>query len=153
MKTSMRVEGLQDLDAALADLPQSTAKGVVRRTLIKAGQPIVEDYANNVRRRSGTLAESAGVSTKLSRRQRRLHRKMFADDRAAVEVFAGAGPLSQAITEEFGTVNQEPQGQMRAAWDRNKQKALQIVQTETWSEISKTAARLARRRARQAAKG
>ncbi|WP_246259339.1 HK97-gp10 family putative phage morphogenesis protein [Chelativorans oligotrophicus] len=153
MATRVRIDGLRELEKALAELPKATGKNVLRRTLLKAGQPIADDYEANVRRLTGTLAESAGVSTKLSRRQASQHRKMFRDDKASAEVFAGAGALVQAITEEFGTDKQAPQGALREAWDANKMSVLDTIKTELGNEITKAAERLARKAARQAAKG
>ncbi|WP_421925481.1 HK97 gp10 family phage protein [Neoaquamicrobium sediminum] len=143
-----KVEGLRELDAALAELPKATGKNVLRRVLRTAAQPVADDYSESVRRRTGTLAKSAGVSTKLSKRQRSLHRKMFKSDKASVEMFAGAGPLPQAITEEFGTPDQPPQGEMRSSWDANQRGVLDTIKSELWTEIEKAAQRLARKAAK-----
>lgn len=151
-KLTMKVEGLRELDAALGELPKATGKAVLRRTLKKAGKPVADDYAEKVRRRSGALAESAGVSTKLSRRQGRLHRKMFKDDKASVEMFVGPGALTQAITEEFGTPDQPAQGELRKSWDANRMGVLDTIKATLGDEIIKSAKRIAKKRAK-AAKG
>lgn len=144
-RTVVKVEGLRELDAALEALKPSTAKGVLRRVLFSVGQPIADSYAASVRRRSGALAESAGVGTKLTRRQAGLHRKAFRDDKASAEVFAGAGGLTQAVTEEFGTVHQPAQGDLRAAWDEHKGRLVPDIAGQLWMEIDATADRAARR--------
>lgn len=152
-RSTVKVTGLRDLERALKQLPKATGKNVLRRVLRTAAKPVADDYAGSVRRRNNDLAESAGVSTRLSPRQAAAHRKMFLDDRAAVEMFVGAGPLPQAITEEFGTINQAPQGELRAAWETRKRRVLDTVERELGTEIQKAAARAARKAARAAGKG
>lgn len=152
MKMEVKIEGLRALDEALGELPKATARNVAVRALKKAGEPVAADYEANVRRRTGTLAKSAGVSTKLSRRQKAQHRRATRDDKAFAEVFAGPGALTQAITEEFGTVDQAPQGNLREAWDRNQNGVLASIKRELSGEIDKAAKRLARKAARLAAK-
>lgn len=153
MKTTVRIDGLKELEEALMDLSAATAKRQLRAAGMAALQPVADDYRDSVRRRTGDLAESAGVGTKLTRRQASIHRKTVRDDKASVEVFAGAGGLTQAITEEFGTIDQEPQGDLRASWDKNKSQTVSILKDELWASIEKARARAARKAARLAAKG
>lgn len=152
-KKTVVVEGLRELDAALGDLPKATGKSVLRRVLKKAGKPIADAAAAKAPVLSGNLQISIGVSTKLTRRQSRIHRQMFKDDRASVEMFVGAGGLAQATQQEFGNERHGPQPFMRPAWDGNKDRALEIIKTDLGDEIMKAAKRLARKAARQAAKG
>jgi GAF domain-containing protein len=90
------------------------------------------------------------VGTKLSKRQAAQHRKMFRNDRAAVEMFVGAGPLSSAHTQEFGTVHHAPQPFMRPAWDQDHKALLQRLGQLMAAEIDKAVTRAARRAARGA---
>ena len=151
------VEGLSELEAALSQLPKSTGKAVMRRTLKKAGEPIAERWralAPDDPNTSGDdYRSSIAVSTKLSKRQRGIHKKMFRDDKASVEMFVGAGPLPQAHNQEFGNVNHGPQPAGRPAWDEKQGEALDIIKTGMWSEIEAAARRLARKAARLAARG
>ncbi|WEX07373.1 HK97-gp10 family putative phage morphogenesis protein [Chelativorans sp. AA-79] len=157
MVTRVRVEGLRELEQALSELPKATGKNVLRRTLRKAGEPIAEDMRAKAPDDPDTSGEdlrnSIGVGTKLSPNQRSAHRKMFRDDRASVEMFVGAGPVPQAIQQEFGNVNHGPQSFARPAWDAGKDGALETIKTELGNEIGKAAKRLARKAARLAAKG
>lgn len=156
MKTTVRVEGLRELEKALSELPKSTGKATLRRVLRARAQPIAEAARAKAPVHAvdgGELRDSIAVSTRLSRRQSRLHRRMFKDDRAAVEMFVGAGPLPSAHTQEFGTVNHPPQPFMRPAWDETKDGVLDGIKGDLWAEIRKSAERLARKRAREAAKG
>lgn len=147
-KTTVHVEGLKELDAALAELPKATAKNVMRRALRKAAQPIADQAQSMAPVQTGALQISIGVGTKLTRRQSRLHRKMFKDDKASVEMFVGAGGLAQATQQEFGNENHGPQAFMRPAWDGNKERTLEIIKTDLGDEIMKAAKRLARKAAR-----
>lgn len=153
MAVKVKVEGLRELDDALAELPKVTAKNTLRRTARKVAQPMADDMRSRAPAREGALRNSIGVGTKLTRRQQSQHRKMFKDDRAAVEVFIGAGGLPQAITQEFGTFFHAPQSFARPAWDAGKDTMLASIKTELWTEISKAAQRNARKMARLAAKG
>jgi HK97 gp10 family phage protein len=152
MAVRVRVDGLRELDAALADLPKATGKAVLRRTLLKAGKPIA-DAARGMApddplTGGNDLRSSIGVGTKLTKRQAKLHRKMFKNDKASAEAFAGAGKVAHAHLQEFGTVNHGPQPFMRPAWDANAGRALDIIKTDMWTEIEKAAQRLAKRLAR-----
>lgn len=148
-KTTVTVEGLRELDAALGQLPKSTGKAVLRRTLKKAGQPIAADAEARVPVLTGALQISIGVGTKLTKRQGKLHRKMFKDDKASAEIFVGAGGLAQATQSEFGNHHQAAEPYMRPAWDGNKGQALEIIKTELGAEIMKAALRLAKKAGRR----
>lgn len=147
-KTTVTVSGLRELDAALGQLPKSTGKAALRRTLKKAGQPIADDATAKAPVLTGALQISIGVGTKLTRRQSKLHRKMFKDDKASAEVFVGAGGLAQATQAEFGNHHQAAEPYMRPAWDGNKDQALEIIEAELGAEIMKAAQRLAKKAAR-----
>ncbi len=147
MVQRVKVEGLKDLERALKELPKATGKNVLRRVGRKRLEPIAEDFRGRVRVDDRQLLESIGVSTRLSKRQRRLKRK---EPKSTVEVYVGAGALPQAITEEFGTVNQAPHPGLRPAWDRGGDAVLDGIAADLWAEVRKAAERLARKAARMA---
>ncbi|WP_322990888.1 HK97 gp10 family phage protein [Hoeflea sp.] len=157
MKTTVKIEGLRELENALSELPKSTGKAVMRRTLKKAGEPIVDRWRSlapdDPKTGGNDYRSSIAVSTKLSKRQKSVHRKMFRDDKASVEMFVGAGPLPHPHQQEFGNVNHGPQPAGRPAWDEKQGEALEIVKSEMWTEIEKAAKRLARKAARLTAGG
>lgn len=154
MITRVKVEGLKELDKALAELPKSTGKAVLRRVLKKAGQPMADTAERLAPEHDGHLKRSIGVSTKLTKRQKKEHRKMFRSDKASVEMFVGAGGLPQAHIQEFGSEKiLTPQPFMRPAWDQHQDEALNIIKSSLGDEITKAAARRARKAARLAAKG
>lgn len=142
---SFSVEGLAELDAQLERLKPGTAKGALRRVLRKSARPLAEKMAAGAPRGQGDLAASIAVTSKLSRRQASMHRKMFRDDRASVEMFVGPGPLPQAITQEFGTWFHPPQPFVRPAWDEDQRAMLERIRQELWVEITKTIDRAAAR--------
>lgn len=71
---TVQVSGLKELDRALGELSKATAKNVLKRTLAKAAQPIVDEakalapvYSGPARKRvvPGALRDSISVSTKI----------------------------------------------------------------------------------------
>ena len=150
MTATMRLEGFEGFERNLANLQRlATRRAVARRALIKAAKPMAE-IAQGMAPvgDTNTLAPSIMVGTRLSKRQASLHRKMFLNDRAAVEVFIGAGPLSSAHTQEFGTTHHAPQPFMRPAWDQDHKALLQRLGELMAKEIDKAITRQARRAAR-----
>lgn len=151
-RTTVTVEGLRELEQALRELSKTTGKAVLRRTLLEAAEPMRVVAQATAPEFRGDLKVSVGASTKLGKRQGKLHRRMFRNDRAAAEVFVGAGVLPQAHLQEFGTARHEPQPFMRPAWDAEKRPTLDRIVTALAANIAKTAARVARRAARLAGK-
>ncbi|WP_268890732.1 HK97-gp10 family putative phage morphogenesis protein [Mesorhizobium xinjiangense] len=152
MATRVKIDGLKELERALAELPKATGKNVLRRTLRKAAQPVADamrDKAPDDPNTGGNdLRSSIAVSTKLSKRQKSQHRKMFKSDKASVEIFVGAGPLPQAHLQEFGAPQHGPQSFARPAWDANKRQVLDTIKDDLGEEIVKAAKRLAKKAAK-----
>lgn len=146
-RQSFHIDGLSELEDALAELPKATGKNVLKRALTKAGEPIEEMAERLAPQLSGALKRSFTTGTKLSRRQKSQHEK-----ESDVEVFVGPGSLAQAITQEFGTAHHGAKPFMRPAWDSNKSKAFDTIKEDIKTEIDKAVARLARKAARLAAK-
>ena len=155
MAVKMRLEGFAELERELDRLGRATTqKASLRRSLKKAAQPMAALAQGMAPRgETGMLASSVTVSTKLSKRQRGLHRRMFRDDRAAVEMFVGAGPLASAHTQEFGARHHAAQPFMRPAWDQDREAMLGRLKAALWTDIQKAVARAEKRAARLAAKG
>jgi HK97 gp10 family phage protein len=144
------VEGLDEVEIALRELPDATSRNVLKRVAKKVLQPIADRAAMLAPVDKGRLRHSINVSDKLSRRQRSQFQRTDPND---VVMFVGAGAVPQAHMQEFGTVDQEPQPFMRPAWDGGKDKVLEDIKGELWTEIEKAAKRLARKAAKQAAAG
>jgi HK97 gp10 family phage protein len=144
----IRVEGLRELQDALMEVSRATAKNIMARSLKQAGEPVRAAAESLAPVATGTLQESIGTGTKLSRRQKSRFRKQ-----SAVEVYIGVtNSLPQGHLQEFGTVDHGPQPFMRPAWDANKTRVLDSIKELTWAEIAKTAERVAKRKAKAAAK-
>lgn len=146
-KEFFKLEGLKELDEALKELPKATARNVLLRTLKEQGRPIADAGEANAPRLSGKLADSYTVGTKLSRRQKGLHRK-----ESMVEVFVGPTPHPKSVQTEFGNSHQAPHPHLRPAWDGNVMRVLDGIKTSLAEQIEKARARLARKAARELAK-
>ncbi|WP_340109462.1 HK97-gp10 family putative phage morphogenesis protein [Pikeienuella sp. HZG-20] len=165
--TRFTVEGLRELEKALEDLRPATAKNVARRALVKATQPVADHMSELAPPgKYNNLKRSIGISTRLSDRQKALHRKMFRSDRTSVELFLGPDYRrsgNHAHLVEFGTAERRhksgksvgrmpPHPFARPAWDAGKQGILTRLADLMWVEIEKAAARAARKAARLAKK-
>lgn len=164
----MKTTGFKELESALKELPRSTAKSVVRRTLEKAGAPIVEAAKAAAPVRSGFLAKGISQSGKAKggnagqrafgaalragldkSAARDAARDANRDASGSVEMYIGPDSKSgQGLLQEFGTATNPAQPFLRPAWDGNKDKALDIIKDELRANIFKAAARLAKKRAK-----
>jgi HK97 gp10 family phage protein len=143
----VKVEGLREVMSALRELPNATAKNVMKRVLLQRAQPVAEAARALVPVFEGHLQHSINVSDRLTRRQKGRHRKIDRDD---VEVFVGPGTDPAAHLNEFGSSHQAAHPFMRPAWDQTKDDLLEGVADDMWAEIEKAAARLARKSAKAA---
>lgn len=167
--TTVKIEGLKELDAALGNLPKATARNVLVRTLRKAGEPIAERARQLVPVQTGQLRASIIVSPRLVNKtgdaefaavlrsggSREEARGALIDARRAAKgtgtfatMYVGAGQLPQAHMVEFGSRNNTPHPYLRPAFDEMKEAALSIIKAELGGEILKAASRLAKKMAK-----
>lgn len=171
MSIRVSVSGLRELDQALGLLPKATARNVLKRTLDKAAQPIVDEAKQLVPVKTGALRDSIIASTRVKNKvgaaeysaamraglgKQAARSALIAARRANrgqgsfAEVFVGPkrggkwGVIRYAHIVEFGSVKDAPQPYMRPAWDGNKDQALSIIKAELGSEIIKAARRVGR---------
>lgn len=153
MKTTIRVDGLKELDAALGQLPKATAKGVLRRVGRKALEPMAETARQLAPDDPDTsqddLKASITVGTQLNARQKKLAKRD--QGKALVTVYMGTADVA-GVPQEFGTVNHPPQPFMRPAYERHKMQAIETVRDELGGEIERTVQRAAKRAAAKAAR-
>lgn len=167
MSFTVAVSGLAELDKALGELPKATARNVLKRTLDKAAQPIVESakmYApvdtgklresiiaspkikNKVGKAEYAAAMRAGLGKAAAGAALRQVRSAMKGLGSFAEIFVGpsgkAVPYAHIV--EFGSVKDSPQPYMRPAWEGERQKALEIIKAELGGEIIKAAKRVAR---------
>ncbi|AZB56549.1 HK97 gp10 family phage protein [Cereibacter sphaeroides] len=157
MSVTVSVSGLRELEAQLANLSRAAGKGALRRALHRAAKPLAELAASKAPERSGALKGSIIVGAKLNGRQTRLHRRLFRDDRAAVELFVGPSYLRgdggrHGHLVEFGTLHMAAQPFLRPAWDQDREALLERLRADLWQQVSKAVARAEKRAARAAAK-
>lgn len=141
-KTTVKVEGLRELDRALGELPKSTAKAVTRQVLKDAGEPIARAARQAAPRDEMHLYESIDVSTRLSRRQRGLH--LDENKPTFQEMFVGTNNPA-GVQQEFGNHRHGAQPFMRPAWDANKISTVKLISDGLWVSIEKAAKRLAKK--------
>lgn len=144
-----KVEGLKDLSKALHDLPNGLGKGTLVRFGKKRLEPMRDGAKARAPKATHELENSIIVGTKQGRSGNT--KKTRGIDRAAVEIFMGPSEdgYPQAVPEEFGSINNSPNGYMRGSWDEHNGALLTDIQADLGSAIDKTAKRLARRQARR----
>lgn len=180
MRTTVKVEGLAELEAALAELPKAVGRRVLHKVLRKAAEPMRQKAAELAPKDTGALSRAIMISTKLNNsigdaeysdvlRSGGTKAQAVSAMRDARRAAMGTGALSyaevymgpvkgskrmaiKANVQEFGSVKQQPQSFMRPAWDAHKGQALEIIKSELGTEIDAAAKRLAKRRAAAAAK-
>lgn len=148
-KTTISISGLRELDKALGELSRAAARGVLRKVIRETAEPMARAARSGAPVDDGHLVESIGISSRLSKRQAGMHRKMFANDRASVEMFLGPGPHPQGHLREFGSDGAPPHPFMRPAWDAHKESTLKGVAASLKFEIFAAAARAARKNMRK----
>lgn len=160
MATTVKIEGLRELEKALSELPKATGKSVLRRVLVKRAQPVADAMRAAAPVDDGHLKKSIIVSTKRPVGHKSAAAQAFATGGKAaakaagsgpVEVFVGPGRHPQAIFQEFGTINHGPQPFARPGWDQTKDGVLAGLKDDLWAEVKKSAARLAKKQAKAGA--
>lgn len=141
----VKMEGLRELERALAELPKATARNVLRKVLKQAAEPTKVDAQARAPVETGKLQQSIIVGTRLTPRQRADAKK---EGTYFSEIHVGTAGVP-AVPQEFGTINHAAHPFMRPAWDSNKDKALATIGSELGGAIEKAAAR----RAKKLAKG
>lgn len=144
-RVTVKIEGLKELDAALGELPKATAKNVLKRVLEDAGEITAQAARAKAPKDEFHLHESIDVGTKLSPRQAGMHRE--AGGKAFQEMFVGTNNPA-GVQQEFGNSRHGAQPFMRPAWDGTKGEVLERISNNLWAEISKAAARAARKAAK-----
>lgn len=153
--TTVSIDGLREVDAALGDLGKVLGRNVMRRVAVKRLQPMAEvarGMAPDDPVTGGNdLKTSIAVSTQLGKRQKKINRK----SKSEIEAHMGpAGPGGnvppQGIQQEFGNRNHGPQSFMRPAFDQGKDGLIEGIAEDFWLEISKAAARKAKKAERLA---
>lgn len=149
---TQKLEGAAETLDALKDMSKATQANILRRVLIAAGEPIAAAAKGFAPRgRTGLLELSISVTpaqpSKMTKRGKAAY-----DKKNTVEVLVEAGPIREAVVQEFGTVHMAAHPYMRPAWNGRENATLKFIGEQMWIEIDKAAARAARKAARIAAK-
>lgn len=151
-KVKVKVKGLRGLEKGLSELPKATGKNVLRRVGRGALEPMADVAASRAPHRTGQLAYSISVSEKATPRATWNKGKFRSKPSTGITMAMGPAKfgrvLNYATFDEFGTVDTPAFGFMRAAWDGGAEKALDYVIENLGLEITKSAEKLARKRAR-----
>lgn len=174
IKTTMKVEGLKDLERALHELPRATGGNVLKRAILAPAKVFADRARELAPEDTGKLkneiavgkpkiisAGKAAFARAMSEGATRAEAGLAA--RAANAAAGGAGrhavvqvgPTHRAfygLFGEFGTVNHPPHPFMRPAWDELSPQMPGMVADTLAEEIEKTRVRLARKAERAAAK-
>ena len=164
---TMKVEGLQDLEKALKELPRATGKNVIKRSLITAAQLFVDTAqalikvrrvypaivksklkvsSGDAGKRAFAAALARGATREEAGEEAHEANAAAAGDEKITSGQIVVGPTTRAFYGfEFGTYQQAPQPFMRPSWDTNKEKAVDTIKEAIKDEIDKAAARLAKK--------
>lgn len=174
MKVMVKQSGFKQLDKALAMLPETIAKGALRRTLLAAGKPIAEAASSMAPVETGQLKSAIAVSTKggndVGKAEYSKIMKGGGSKSAALAgmrtarrnnpngayVVAFVGPRRprskkegiKNYVQEFGSKKQSPNPYMRPAFESEKGNALSIIRRQLGIEIIAAAKRLSRSKTR-----
>lgn len=149
MSVTVKMSGLRDIERQIERLKPAGAKGALRRSLRSVGEPIAADMQERAPvdpDGQQSLKKSIGVGTRLEKRQAALHRKMFRDDKAAVEMFVGPSYSlgdggRHGHLQEFGTRHHAAQPFVRPAWDAARGSILANLSDLMWAEVEKAISR------------
>jgi HK97 gp10 family phage protein len=174
LKTTMRVEGLSDLEKALQELPRATGGNVLKRAIVKPAQVFADRARDLAPKDEGVLKEEIKVSkpkvisagkaafaaamregatrAEAGQAAREANRAAGGAGRHAV---VSAGPTKKAFHgtfQEFGTAHHAAQPFMRPTWDALAQSMVTMIKDTLAEEIEKARVRLAKKAERLAAK-
>jgi HK97 gp10 family phage protein len=135
---TVKIEGLRELDRALAELPKATARNTIVRTLKKAAAPVRDAAQSNAPKLTGELEQDIIIGTKLTKRQSSEVRRA---GKSFAEVYIGTD-LSRGMFTNFGTFKDPAQMWFDRAWAGTQDEALVTIKFELGTEIEKSAARL-----------
>lgn len=142
VKFHFRIEGLRELDRALAELPRSVAKPVLIRGMKKTLEPTKNLAVMFAPQETGRYAKTILITGDLKDSQ-----KKDGELKSGVTVYVGSSsPLAHLF--EFGwhpgggaTFTKRPH--LRAAWDSTKEEVRKRFARFLWAEILKATKKLA----------
>jgi len=174
IKSTIKVEGLKELEDALLELPKATQGNILKRAVVAAAADFADHASRLAPKDKGKLATeikvskpkiiNAGTAAFAAAMRGGATRAEAASaartaNRAAGgvgrSVITHVGPTQSAfygVFQEFGTAHHAAQPFMRPTWDALKNSMLTTIAETLAAEIEKSRARLAKRAASLAAK-
>ena len=134
MTWGVRRSGFIEMRGKLDQLKGAARDDVLREAFTAGGEPVANAARDLVRVSSGRLRDSIGVGTGRSPRQAALN-----GAHKGVQVYVGPGALPEAITEEFGTLHEEPHPFLRPAWDSQQGAAIDEIARVVSTEVDRIA--------------
>jgi HK97 gp10 family phage protein len=169
---SVKVEGLKELQAALAELSKATQRNTIRRSLISAAKPFVDRAKTLVPVDTGDLKNAIVAGGKIEAAGKAEYAEVKrsggsdADALAAMRtarrsgkgseivIYAGVQKLAwYAHFVEFGTEKKQARPFIRPAWDAEKDNMMEAIKRDLKANIDKAVARAARKALRKAKAG
>lgn len=174
IKSSIRMEGLKELEDALLELPKSVQGNVLKRAAVVPAADFADHASRLAPKDKGKLTREIKVSKPKiinpgtaafasAMKEGATRAEAAAAARAANRAAGGTGrsvivmvgPTQSAFYgqfQEFGTAHHAAKPFMRPTWDALKHSMLDSIKSALGTEIAKAAARAAKRAARLAAK-
>lgn len=144
---STEVLGLRQLEQVLLNLPRSTAKGVVRRSMTKAAEPMRDLAARLAPDDPATHTPDLHTSFAIGNRSKGGRGGFRREGPREVAIYIGPTRegYPQAIMMEFGTFKDRAQPSLGPAWEQEQRPMLERFAVLQGQELDKTIARIRRR--------
>ncbi|WP_241213810.1 HK97 gp10 family phage protein [Sphingomonas koreensis] len=134
IRPTMRLHVDARIDRRLEAMADVLTEKVLVGIMTKRLEPMADAMRDRVDVRSGQLRDSIHVGRELSPSQAAQHVPI-----AEVEVFAGAGPLVQAVQEEFGNFRQAPDPFVAPAFEEHGEPAARNIAADGLELIERAA--------------
>lgn len=118
----VRLEGTDQIARNLKAMGAALRRETLVPIITEELEPMADQMRALAARGTGEMADSVTVGTELSPAQAASNEPI-----AEIEVYAGPGPLPQAIQEEFGNYRQGPRPFIRPAFDAHANRAMRNV--------------------------
>ncbi len=150
---TIKVEGVKELVSALQALGKSVGKAALRRVGRKAMEPMAEAARAMAPVDDGYLRDSISIANSQIKSVREGGATMTASGfrsaaKDGVSIYMGTANRN-GVPREFGSSRSPAQPFMRPAFDREGPRVAPRIAADLGPEIEKTAARVARKKARK----
>lgn len=134
MKPTIRIHVDARIDRRLEAMANALTEKALVGIMTHRLEPMADAMRNRVDVRSGALRDSIHVGRELSPAQAATHVPI-----AKVEVHVGAGPLVQAVQEEFGNFRQAPDPFVAPSFEEHGERAARDIAADGLELIERAA--------------